>query len=184
MKKIYTISQDMKYANAVTVDEDDVLKCSFEGIPQGESWEPVAIRSPFKSKKIADFMYWTPASIVASQKAVDLLAPIVSPYVEVLPLECGWGNYYILNVTHLIDCINYAESEYIPFGDGKTPYGAPRVLMITKHVFFADRISGIPIFKDVNRPKIPLYVSDAFVDCVEANGLKGLKFNMVWEECQ
>lgn len=181
MGKIYKIDYDTRYANAVTEKDEYVRWCDFDGTPQKDVWRPVPIRSPFKSKKIVDFMYWDPTAIVASQKAVDILTPLFLPYAEILPLQCSWGNYYITNVTYLIDCINYTESEYIPFGDGKTEFGAPRVLWISKHVFYPERIKGIPIFKELNDPKGTIYVNEIFVDCVEKFKLKGLKFKLIWE---
>jgi len=179
--KIFLPDYDTRYANAVVANENDVMKLSFDGTSRIKQWEPIEIISPFKSRKIVDFMYYTPAAIIASDKAVGSLQSLIGPYVEVLPLQCAWGEYYILNVLSLLDCVNYTESEYIPFGDRKTAAGAPVVLKITKHVFYEDRIGTVPIFKDINRPQIPLYVNETFVENVNRFKLKGLKFEQIWE---
>lgn len=180
--RIFLLDYDTKYANAVVSDENDALKLSFDGTSCINSWEEVKIKSPFKSRKIADFMYYTQGTIIASQKAVKELYPLIGPYVEALPLQCDWGEYYALNVLALLDCIDYSASEYIPFDDKKTAAGVPKVLKITKHVFYEDRIRNIPIFKNVHRPRMPIYVNDDFVDLVVKLKLKGLEFKPVWED--
>ena len=140
--RIFLLDYDTKYANAVVSDENDALKLSFDGTSCINSWEEVKIKSPFKSRKIADFMYYTQGAIIASQKAVKELYPLIGPYVEALPLQCDWGEYYALNVLALLGCIDYSASEYIPFDDKKRPLECPKFLQL-QNMFFTKIEFGI-----------------------------------------
>ncbi|MBI5161266.1 MAG: hypothetical protein HY996_07625 [Micrococcales bacterium] len=53
-------------------------------------------------------------------------------------------------------------------------------MRITRHAFRPDVISGLDIFKIPSLRVSPTYVSERFVERVEAAGLRGLVFNKVW----
>ncbi len=83
-------------------------------------------------------------------------------------------NYYVINVTTVLDCIDYEKAEYKAFDDGSVMY-------FTKYAFRRDIIKKLNIFKTIEFPNADVFVSDEFRDRVLNHGLLGFNFVEVWD---
>lgn len=54
-------------------------------------------------------------------------------------------------------------------------------MMIRRHVFRADAVRDVDIFKIANPRVSQIFVSQRFVDLWKSSGLHGLTFPTVWE---
>ena len=110
-----------------------------------------------------------------SEKAVELLRPLMDETVEVLELDFE-EKYYAINVTTVLDVIDYEKSKY------KTFKSSGRIMRFEKYVF-----RDIPTLRKYNIFKIPdetnsaPFVSERFKKLVEDSGLEGFKFELVWD---
>lgn len=109
------------------------------------------------------------------ERARNLLYPLVKDDVEFLPLYYGENQYYVLNVTTVLDCIDYERAEYLNFPNGG------RIMRFTKYAFDESKIGDTHIFKIVDEKRKAPFVSDQFVECVEENGLTGFTFELLWD---
>ena len=111
---------------------------------------------------------------VFSKNALQHLMPLIGENIEPLKLDYE-EPYYAINVTRVVDAINYGRSEYITFNDSK------EIVTFSKYSFLPEKVKGVPIFKISDaRSSFPL-VSDEFKQIVEANNLKGFVFRLLWD---
>jgi len=104
---------------------------------------------------------------------LDALGPLLREYGELLPLKCRDADLVMYNPTRVIDALDEEASSVIRFPEG-------RLMWIRHHVFRADVVTDIDIFKIPNLRVSPTFVSHRFVDRWMASGLKGLEFTHVW----
>ncbi|MCX7748253.1 MAG: hypothetical protein N2645_15405 [Clostridia bacterium] len=177
--KIWKFQTDAnKFDHFIYKNEDDCSKVlwdyKFEGNRIADRWIPLEV-DVFKHKKRSD----TPTfSIpVLSKRAVDVYKDLIGDVVEFLPLKYDKGDYFLVNVLDVVDCIDFDKAEFIPFESG-------RVMMFTKYAFKQDAVQGKHIFKIVELPKTEVFVSDEFKRIIEENKLIGFKLQEVWNsEC-
>ena len=112
---------------------------------------------------------------VFSHRALDCLKPLIEPNIEILSLDFDGGNYFGINVTTVLDAVDYEKSIYKTFRDGK------RIMSFKKYSFIPSVVDGVPIFKITDEKVRYAFVSDAFRDIVEKNKLTGFLFRQVWD---
>ncbi len=95
---------------------------------------------------------------------------------ELLPIKVDGLDLYMVNITEVLDCIDYEKSEYKLFSDGQ------RIMRFIKYVFDKDIISGKHIFKIKDEPLGTPFVSDALKEKVLANNLTGFDFKLAWSD--
>jgi len=78
--------------------------------------------------------------------------------------------FYVINVTDLIDCLDYDNSEIKRFPS------SGRVMRVIKYVFKIEKLRNTTIFKLPEFPKAISYVTEEFKNVVEENNIKGFKF--------
>lgn len=173
--KIWHISADINYYNnIITTTNSDSQKIEFNGATLLDKWEVIKVKE-IRNKKQGDFPSLLPGVPVLSEKALKVLDQLIKPSVEVLPLNCEGSTVYAINVIDILDCIDYASSEY------KTYSGSSRIMRFIKYSFKPDIIKGNHIFKIIDEPTRKPFVSDEFKKLVEENGLLGFKFDLVWD---
>ncbi|MBT9148172.1 MAG: hypothetical protein DDT32_01942 [Syntrophomonadaceae bacterium] len=183
---VYELEGHDDYEWLLPVDEEDYKLLYFEGQPMANSWRPIKMerlkndaditgRRRRRLLKESDFpTCGSNDMLVISQAAKDKIGSCLEQYGEILPLACDDGDFWVLNVTRLLDAFDEKNSEFIP-GD------AGRILTIDKHVFYPSKLVGAPpLFKLSQKPYGSIYVMDSFVDMIKASGLKGLEFVKVW----
>ena len=112
---------------------------------------------------------------VFSRRALDYLKPLIAPHVEVLPLSFDEGEFFAINVITVLDAVDYQNSVYKTFRDGK------RIMSFKKYAFHESIVAGVPIFKISDERVRYAFVSDEFKQIVEQNKLTGFVFRLVWE---
>ncbi len=106
-------------------------------------------------------------------RAVDALAEFLEPNGELLPISCQGEEYFMFNVTRLVDALDEKHSDVDRFDDG-------RVMDIDRWAFLNEKLVGETVFKLRQDPLGWVYVTDPFVKRVLETGLRGFRFPLVW----
>ena len=174
--KIWQLCFDVNnYANLqaippLTADEIQ----SFNGTKKLSSWSPRQVEPIETDLKLGDAPGFTIP--VFSQKACDVLMPLMEQDVELLPLACSKGAFFGVNVTNLLDVIDYDSSVFRRFSDGK------RIMAFQKYSFrMCDALNKCNIFKITDEPTRRAFVSDRVKGGNRKNGLKGFSLRLVWD---
>ena len=148
---------------------------SFDGRRHLEQWEPLKVErmEPEKNLELGDAPGFTIP--VFSKRAIECLLSLINENIELLPLDFEEKEFYGINVTTVLDAIDYEKSVYKTFRDGK------RIMSFKKYVFKSDKIKDVPIFKIIDEPTRWAFVSDKFKQTVEENNLEGFDFELVWD---
>lgn len=144
----------------------------------GDKWLLLSCKfyeSLYESKRLGNFLH-SSNGLVLDQKAAQLFQAWVAPSIELLPLKTDHGDFYLLHVLDIIDCIDYKRSEIIYY------QSTGRLAGIPKRVFRKELIAGKHIFMLPEDGMPNIYISDEFKKAIEDNGLEGVKFIKRWEE--
>ena len=174
--KIWQLCFDVNnYANLqaippLTADEIQ----SFNGSKKLADWSPRRVEPIETDLELGDAPGFTIP--VFGQKACDVLVPLMEHDVELLPLACSKGTFFGVNVTNLLDVIDYESSVFRRFSDGK------RIMAFQKYSFrVCDALNKCNIFKITDEPTRRAFVSDRFKTAIDKNGLKGFSLRLVWD---
>lgn len=176
---VYILDSDAnRYQNLVPVREADWdVFDAFRGTPIGASWSPVKVEvlvdDLHKNRPPSDFPSLATDVPVFSQRAAEALGDLLEGNGELLPLDCDEGVYYAYNVTHVVDALDVAQSEFKRFESG-------RIMDIVQHVFQPEKLAGLTIFKLPYMRVSRVYVTDDFVRRVQETGLTGFDFRPAW----
>lgn len=173
--KIWILDRDVNnYASLKFVSGFDLdLVLSFRGEAKKDNWtSPKFVRInnlPFGNT--TGLLSYTP---FFDDEAVKELDCFLEGNAELLPLNCPEGNFYVVNVTKVLDCLNLERSEYKSFSDG-------RIMRMIKYVFYEGIVRDIDVFKVKGLEGRDVFVSDKFKNKVEESQLTGFKFTLVWD---
>lgn len=150
---------------------------SFDGRSHIDSWEPICLGRDKKEKKKELGDHPNFSLPIVSKRAVEALKDNLSKWVEFLPVETEADisdDFYIMNVTRVIDGIDYNKSRYVCFDSGK-------IMRFKKYVFIPEKVEGVPIFRIVDERLGESFVTDSFVELIDKNGLQGFRYDLVWD---
>lgn len=176
--KIWKLMSDVdNYDNFIPEKElsaDEIQ--SFDGRSQKANWITPKVKrmEPEKGLALGD----SPGFIIPvfSKRALDILDPLIHESSEVLLLDSDEGEYYGINITAVLDAVDYSKLEYKTFSDGN------RIMAFKKYAFvISPELLKHNIFKITDESTRRAFVSDRFKKMVEENGLVGFKFRLVWE---
>jgi hypothetical protein len=140
----------------------------YEGMPS--SWKPIPVEIE-RREKSGHFPSLSGHPLVVSEEARKILQPLIGGSVQFLPLICSSGNYAVLKVVDVVDCLDYTRAVVSRFRS------SGRVMSIKSYAFKEGCIGDRAIFQ---LPELnTVLVSQRFKDCVDANGLEGLIFRQV-----
>lgn len=166
-----------QYDNLEPVEEFMFEKIhSFDGRKLKANWEPLPVRRMEPKKKLA--LSDAPGFIIPvfSKRALDILYPLIQNSAEDLKLLFSEGEYYAINVTKILNVVDYSKSIYKMYSDGS------RIMQFQKYSFrICDDLLKNDIFKIIDEPRRRPFVSDRFKQTVERNNLTGFKFQLVWD---
>lgn len=108
-----------------------------------------------------------------SERAVDVLRDILEANGELLPVSCPQGDYWLYNVTRLLQALDYDNSDVYYFDNSR------RVMSIDRYAFNDEAIGEIPIFKLADWPTVFPLVTESFVDRVRKHSLLGFDFKLL-----
>jgi hypothetical protein len=164
------------------IDPNDYDSLVFDGKARGKSWKPMAMR------RLKDFGDGRPARacdfpcgsggtyLIVSEAAKAEIGALLKQYGEFLPLMCDEERFWAFHVTHVVDALDERASNVLRATDDPN-----LVLMIHKHVFQPEKLTGDWMFKlPQSRGRGGFYVTDPFVDLIRASRLTGLEFKRVW----
>ncbi|MEK5463529.1 DUF1629 domain-containing protein [Paenibacillus sp. FSL R7-0210] len=175
--KVYSLrsnedSSDLMLDKSVSAEHPIELK--FKGQSKMPMWTPPLLYTNNK-RKYNDFPRYLSGQPIVSEKVKDILFPIIAEEVEILPLAHPELNLFMLNITNVIDCVDYNRSEIKLTGKGN----------FARFIKFVFDFSKIPektyMFKIKETAVVQVFVTEAFKDLVELHGLKGLDFSEVYD---
>lgn len=177
--KIWQLCFDVNnYANLQPIPEltaDEIQ--SFNGSTKLLNWHPYQVEPIENNLELGDAPGFTIP--VFSQKACDVLMPLISHDVEFLPLLCSRGNFFAVNVIKVLDVIDYSNSIFRKYSDGK------RIMTFQKYSFRScNALNESNIFKIIDEPTRRAFVSEQFKKTIEENELKGFNLKLVWDDEQ
>lgn len=179
--KIWSLEEEVDVYEHITLEDGSDEKwiefgAMFNWKSLKDKWSPLSVRLIEHGGKLkkGDIPYLSPGKPVFTKKAVQILEDLIEESAEILPIQYGLQELYLINVINHIDAINYemADIKFMP--DGK------RILRVKKHSFSIEKVREQHIFKIVNQLAGTVFVSDEFRDRVLEGGLEGFKFVEVW----
>lgn len=160
-------------------EPDPGLVSVMQGLPAAGVWTTPAVATleldfdGHGTLPLPDYPVFS-TSAVLSRRAVDALLDLLVENGEILPLDCDEGEFFVFNITRVLHALDERQSELKRFGRN----GRGRVKTIVRHAFIPERLTSA-IFRIPQKP-LRVYVTQGFVDRVEAAGLTGFHFSHVW----
>ena len=167
-----------KYDSFTFPDRDAVSKYLdpyFNGTVIGEKWGVVPFET-YRSRKPCDCTGIGSHIPIFGERAVEVLVPYLNSNVELLPLQHPSKAYYAINVIRFIDALDYENSE-VEYVEGHPGF----VRDVHRFTFKLDAVQESPIFMIPEYKGLRIFVTDTFKEAVEANGLKGFTFELLWD---
>lgn len=115
------------------------------------------------------------SAIVINDKCFDVLTPFINNHAQVFQTRYENNLAYVLNITEIIDCLDYEHSKLKFFKS------SGRLMRVEEYVFDKAALDDAVIFKPPEELKAQPYVTGQFKKITESNGIKGFKFKLVWE---
>ncbi len=162
--------ENLTWLNEIDIDEVQ----SYDGRSKIENGNPIAVRRMY-DREFSNTPGLSSHIPVFDEEAIDILSDLLDGHAEILPLDCQDGEFYAINITKVLDCIDYDKSEYKMFRDGK------RIMRFKKYEFKEEMVKGKHIFKIVDEPLRRPFVSDEFRQRIIDNQLTGFVFELVWD---
>lgn len=156
----------------------ELLEAFKSGGPIDDLWVPLSVHlfedAGEEAKPLGDFpSLFAGVPPVFSKRAIKVLNPLIGDSIEVLPLVGLEGNFSVINVIDVIDCLDRQRSEYVRFENSE------KIMYIEHYVFQEDCVENKHIFRIPEEIVSAVFVSDAFKTLVEQNRLEGLIFKKV-----
>jgi hypothetical protein len=176
--KVHVLRADSDHYQGLVMTAGDLFEFArcFHGKPMQGLWTDVKIGVDPDSYSLpeGDFPSLIPDVPVFSPKAIAALRDLLVGNGEILPVTIVGEQYFLFNVTRVVDALDEENSEIIRFE------GSSRVLNIREYAFFHRKLSGRVIFKIPQMLDGWIFVTDLFVKRVQSAGLKGFWFPVVW----
>jgi hypothetical protein len=176
---IYLLRPDSDHFQWLTManERDFAFEVEIKGELLGTKWKPVCVIPLVEEGMPTDDLGDYPTLGITptfSCRATDALRPLLERAGELLPLISDAGEFYVYNVTKVVDALDETQSVFTRF------QSTGRVMKIDRYVFKPDMLSGLTIFKVPQAPKGRPLVTQLFVDAVTRAGLSGFDFEHLW----
>lgn len=170
------VHEGYEWINCVKPADYEVF-AGFDGSSRGATWRPIPVRrvraDEHHEVKPSDFPWLGSDALVMRRSAVDALRDILDANGELLPLSTDDGvELFVLNA-RVLDALDEPNSSLMKFP------GTNRIMRIKKVAFVTSVVKGADMFRLPLRAS-STYVSERFVERVNAAGLCGLVFSKVW----
>jgi hypothetical protein len=177
---VYQLEGDPDNYEGLIMTDGDLFEFArrFNGKPMERPWTDVTIGIDPDTRSFpeGDFPSLIGGVPVFSPKAVGALRDMLVGNGEILPVTIVGRQYFLYNVTCVVDALDEKNSEIIRFTNSS------RVLNIDEYAFFPKKLSGKAIFKIPQLVDGWIFVTDLFVKRVQSAGLKGFWFPVVWSD--
>jgi len=151
----------------------DLLPCFSEKdfVHLADKWKPLKVIG--RVQKFQDYPSLE-AYPVFSERACNVLQDFLQPNGELLSLESKLGNYFVYNLTNVLDALDLEKSIYEMYRN------EPRdIYDVNYFVFNSKKLGNQSIFTIYEEPG-SIMVTKIFVDVVRKNNLNGFRFLKIW----
>lgn len=177
---VYKLRYAEGYEWLLPIDEGDFDLLRLDGHPRANSWRPVRMKRLKRSEqgqtlKPSDFPSCSGGDmLILSRAAKEKIGAELERFGELLPLACDEGEFWVFNVTSVVDGLDESRSQVLRASDT----GA--VLMIRTHAFRPSELARAEVFKLPQTLRGLIYVTRSFLEKVQGAGLAGLEFEQLW----
>lgn len=175
--KVFKLIKHPKVKLLAAVEEEShPINSSFEGGSKLEGWTKIEVETLYK-RVYSDFPHYVIGQPVVSERIKLMMEKdhILLNKVEFLPLCNEDKDIFMINVTNVLDCVDYPRSDIRRFKDGSW-------MSFENLVFDKAKIpENTYIFKIKETAAVEVFITDKFKDWVEKNKLKGLDFSVVYD---
>ncbi|HEY2493699.1 MAG TPA: DUF1629 domain-containing protein [Paenibacillus sp.] len=177
--KVYELSvNNSKTTTLVMKNREELsshsIRTEFKGQELEKTWLPVELQT-LESKIFNDFLDFVSGKPVVSEKVTQILKPYTAHEVEFLPLVHDGLDICLINVTNILDCVDWQKSKVKWF---KEKY----FLGFDKLVFDFARIpENTYMFKIEELAEGTIFVTELFRELIEEHQLLGLDFSVVYD---
>ena len=171
--KIYKLWMDHTYRTYEPIPKSGYKSYIFEGIPVEKRNFDIISPSEYYdevNKPIGDVFSVEVSSFILNEKSYKILYPYIKNEVQIFKIKSERDNLYVVNVTNIVDCLDYDMSELKLFPS------SGRIMRVEKYSFKENLLSNVTIFKLPEFPNALSYVTEDFKKVVEVNDIKGFKF--------
>ncbi len=172
MSRFYLYHSDnQNYESYLIEDESDYDTLSFlEGERLGNRWNGAIIELTEKGGLPSDFPSFMCVNPLLSERAWKTLSPLLSPFVEALPVVSqSHQHFYVLNVLSIYDDIFDTDNSRFSFNKY-----SKSISSVYEYAFKNTSSIKSPIFKAKETMWIHTYLTDDFIKMVKEAGLIGL----------
>jgi hypothetical protein len=174
---VYLLRADSNRYRGLILTRGDLFEFAnrFDGTLMKRPWADVKFGwdPDMLSKPKGDYPSLIPSVPVFSRAAVAALRDLLEGAGEILPVKIAREEYFLHNVTRIVDALDESHSILHRFDDG-------RVFHDEEHSFFGDKLDGVSIFKVPQMPDLSIFVTDVFVKRVKQAKLKGFWLPLLW----
>lgn len=167
---LYVKSKNFAY---LRIDEsnESYFENNFCGKKILATWEPPKLEQIDTHKPLNDFMGFDLTAPAVSERAKDaLVSEVKNGEVEFLPLTTiGCEQYYVLNVTKFINCLNKEKSKIRYSSDN-----SGKIVRISKYVLDENICTDSFIFKLPESPSGDIFVTRKFIEVIVKHNLSGV----------
>lgn len=176
--KIWEMNSDANnYDNFTLCNESDwdkLMVYEFDGKCIKDTWIEFCVKE-IESIRKGDKPSLFGSIPVFSHRAVEVLKEYLDNGTEILPLRYDKGEYFVINVINVKECIDFEKSEIKRFKS------SDKIMRFKKYVFKEEAIKNEHIFKISEFSKGGVFVSDKFRNEVLRHQLQGFLFKEVWD---
>lgn len=145
------------------------------------NWSPPSMEMHDQNLLYGSFFQFSLTYWILNANTVEILGDYIYNAGELLPFRSTQQQYYILNVTNCIDCLDAEESEwFVDKVDGSRIYP-------TRYRFRIERMTNAPIFKIPETKRTEIFIHEGLLNpgvefrhFVETHELAGLIFEELW----
>ncbi|SHF34424.1 hypothetical protein SAMN05444392_11635 [Seinonella peptonophila] len=119
-----------------------------------------------------ELTFLTPSIPLLHEQSIELLAPLLIPYGELLPMSSENGIYYAYHVLKPYHALNIDQSTIYPYP--KQP------MLIDKYDFHKEQVKE-PLFFRLPQSPAPFFATDSFMDILEKTQFQGWQFEQCWK---
>lgn len=153
----------------------------FDGTPRKDCWSPVWLELVDSDNcELGDYIYGMGDGPLFLKSNVAERMLYLFKNAEILSVKCDFGNYCIVNILDVLDCIDYSKADAIYFKSSLNSE-TPRVMRFKSYAFDREKIGDCHIFKIVEFPCTTIFADEVFVQAIEEMGITGFEFNLIWE---
>ena len=180
--KVYAQSPSDGFVFINTISDTDckLLSTLLTGRSLNKHWIPFPVKFVTRGLngrqlKASDAPGFTPGELALTEAARSVLGPYINECGEILPLKCESADFYLLNITNIIDALDESRSRIERYSSG-------RIMHISEYIFNRAMLANQFLFRISSFAASPIYFTDTAVEIWMRAGLRGLDFRLLWDD--